>query len=72
MFYMCWVEGREGATHKHEFFETALAEAKRLAALPGNTGRRVHVLQSIGTVITTIKVESEYIPYWCEEENSAS
>ena len=51
-FYTTWVEGTSGGYgYPHETFEKAKEEAERLASLPGNTGKRVRVLQCLGFAV---------------------
>jgi len=48
-FWNCLVEGTDGGFHyKHSSIENAVAEAKRLARLAGNKGRKVYVLETVG------------------------
>jgi hypothetical protein len=45
--YFCFVEGRGEPRMQHGTYEVARIEAERLARLPDNLGKRVHVLTSI-------------------------
>ncbi len=48
-FWTCWVDGTTGGYgYRHPTFGSAQAEADRLSRMPGNKGKRVVVLQSIG------------------------
>lgn len=49
-FWMVYVDGRHGPTRKHESYESAYAEAERLARL--NPGAKVSVLSEMGTCCT--------------------
>ena len=46
VFWMCYVDGRTGSTHKHTSFADAQNEAGRLARM--NRGIRVYVLSVCG------------------------
>ena len=45
-FWMVYVEGTSGCTHKHLTQDLAMAEAERLARLSDRVGRNVFILES--------------------------
>jgi hypothetical protein len=49
MLFMCYVEGRESPKKQHANADEAYKEAARLARLPENIGREVHVLLSLNS-----------------------
>jgi hypothetical protein len=59
-FWMIYVEGRTGCTHKHTEYEGptgAKTEAERLALQPQNLGRNVYILQAIDYVVVEAPVK---------------
>jgi hypothetical protein len=50
-FYMVFVEGSQGCRYCHNTLGEAKCEAERLARMPENRGKRVHVLESTEFVI---------------------
>ena len=54
-FFMCYVEGRDSPKHKHADSTTAHVEAVRLARLPENIGREVHVLMEVNSCKVELK-----------------
>jgi hypothetical protein len=49
-FWICWVEGSSvNEFRRHESFDVAQEESKRLAMQPQNDGKRVFVFECIGS-----------------------
>lgn len=53
-FWMCFVQGGHPPVKVHETYDAALDEAERLAKLPDNIGREVHILVNIACIRATI------------------
>ncbi len=47
-FYFCYVKGQGVLQHIHMSLEMATGEAKRLARVPENYGKKVFILQPVG------------------------
>lgn len=61
-FWNCLVEQTDGGFHyKHDSLDSAITEAKRLARLPGNKGRKVYVLEVVG-YCEVPEIPVEYYP----------
>lgn len=45
-FWMCYVEGSAGCRFIHYDYTSAFKEAERLARLPANVGKKVHITES--------------------------
>jgi hypothetical protein len=54
-FWMCYVEGSQGCSYRHEFKDSALQEAERLARMESNAGKKVFVIEAISFCKTEIK-----------------
>ena len=51
-FWMVWIEGKSGPTHKHPTFDDARLESERLLRLPENRSYIAYILEctSFGAV----------------------
>ncbi len=50
-FWTCWLEGTNGGRQfQHESFGSAEQEAKRIALMPENDGKKVYILMCLGAV----------------------
>ncbi len=53
-FWTCWVEGTTGGYGRQQpSLDEAKRESERLVQLPGNTGKRVYVLECLGATSVT-------------------
>jgi hypothetical protein len=46
-FWMVWVHDTPTTKHRHPSYETARAEADRVAMLPHNIGKKVYILEAL-------------------------
>ena len=58
-FWVCLVAGRGTANICHNTYESACAEAERLAAQNDNIGRNVYILESIALCQAKMEIKWE-------------
>lgn len=51
-FWMVFVEGSATSKYPHESRNSAMLEAARLALLSANEGKRVYIMEAVGSCIT--------------------